>query len=137
MSDKDKWDDKIINALKEIEKDDSVGFFNLISIAIHNKLTCTSSTNIDKLYNAIGYEAFTKVIQWMGGRKVVIPKEDEFKNMLMTVIIYYYREIKKYSWDEISAMFPYDNISKVYPKQVKAINDTIKKELVKIMEEKN
>lgn len=132
----DEWETKINNSIKDIEKSDS-SFLNLIALAIHQNLTTYGyNTNIDKLYDAIGYESFVKVIDTMGGRKVTIPKKKDFQETLMTVVIYYYKEIKHMSWGEIDKLFPYHNVAKVYTKKIGCLNNIIKEKIQEIMEEK-
>jgi len=65
------------------------------------------------IYNEFGLENFMKIISIVGGKTIVFPSEDELKDSITTVLCYYYKEIKKKSWDEIKDILNYEDLNTI------------------------
>jgi len=65
------------------------------------------------IYNEFGLENFMNIISIVGGKTIVFPSEDELKDSITTVLCYYYKEIKKKSWDEIKDILNYEDLNTI------------------------
>ena len=54
-----------------------------------------------EIYNLLGLEKFTDLISLLDGRTVKFPTKEEFKDTVITVLCYYYRNVLNLEWDEI------------------------------------
>lgn len=90
---------KINEALGQNEED-------MISDLIKLCLMKPASKNQDylvytEIYNLLGLEKFTDLISLLDGRTVKFPTKEEFKDTVITVLCYYYRNVLNLEWDEI------------------------------------
>lgn len=79
---------------------------NMISDLIKLCLMKPASKNQDylvytEIYNLLGLEKFTDLISLLDGRTVKFPTKEEFKDTIITVLCYYYRNVLNLEWDEI------------------------------------
>ena len=61
-----------------------------------------------ELYNLVGLELFTQIIDLMNGRSVKFPKKNDFKDTINQALCYYYRTIENKSWAEIKEILGQD-----------------------------
>ena len=54
-----------------------------------------------EIYNLLGLEKFTDLISLLDGRTVKFPTKEEFKDTILTVLCYYYRNVLNLEWPEI------------------------------------
>ena len=54
-----------------------------------------------EMYNLLGLEKFTDLISLLDGRTVKFPTKEEFKDTVITVLCYYYRNVLNMEWDDI------------------------------------
>lgn len=66
-----------------------------------------------EMYNLLGLEGFSNLISLMDGRTVVFPSKEEFKDTLMIVLAYYYRNLEQKSWEEIKDLLGLPDINSV------------------------
>lgn len=66
-----------------------------------------------EMYNLLGLEGFSNLISLMDGRTVVFPSKEEFKDTLMVVLAYYYRNLEQKSWEEIKNLLGLPDINSV------------------------
>lgn len=66
-----------------------------------------------EMYNLLGLEGFSNLISLMDGRTVVFPSKEEFKDTLMIVLAYYYRNLEQKSWEEIKNLLGLPDINSV------------------------
>lgn len=57
-----------------------------------------------EIYKLLGVELFTDLITLIDGRTLSFPSKEEFKDMIITVLCYYYRNVEGKDWDEIKAL---------------------------------
>ncbi len=57
-----------------------------------------------EIYKALGVEDFTTLINLIDGRTLTFPSKEEFKELLITVLCYYYKEVENKDWDEIKSI---------------------------------
>jgi hypothetical protein len=66
---------------------------------------------VGELYNLLGPELFTEVIELINGRTVQFPNPDSFKETIMIAIHYYYRFFKEKDYNSIAALFDDEDIN--------------------------
>ena len=57
-----------------------------------------------ELYKLLGVEQFTEVISLIDGQTITFPTKEEFKETIITVLCYYYRNVENKEWDEIKIL---------------------------------
>ena len=57
-----------------------------------------------ELYNLLGLESFTEVIQLLSGRTITFPTQESFKETILMVLCYYYRYVCGKSWEEVKSL---------------------------------
>jgi len=57
-----------------------------------------------EIFNLLGVDKFTELIQLIDGRTLEFPTPDEFKDTIVTVLCYYYKNVEQKSWDDIKAL---------------------------------
>lgn len=66
-----------------------------------------------ELYNLLGLEKFTEVISLLDGRPLTLPSKEEMKDIVLTVLCYYYRNVKKLEWSEIKEKLGIQDINTI------------------------
>lgn len=56
---------------------------------------------LTEIYNLLGLEKFTDLINLLDGRPLELPSKEEFKDTIITVLSYYYRDVEHLEWSEI------------------------------------
>ena len=54
-----------------------------------------------EIYNLLGLEKFTDLISLLDGKTVKFPTKEEFKDTVLTVLCYYYRNVLNLEWNDI------------------------------------
>lgn len=57
-----------------------------------------------ELYNLLGLDKFTELISLIDGRTIDFPDKEDFKEIIITVLCYYYRNVQKKEWSEIKSL---------------------------------
>ena len=57
-----------------------------------------------EVYKSLGVEKFTTLINLIDGRTLEFPTKEEFKELLITVLCYYYKEVENKDWDDIKSI---------------------------------
>lgn len=82
---------------------------SIITDLIKISLMKTASKNEDlliytEIFNLLGLEEFTELISLVDGKTIKFPTKEDFKEAIVTVLCYYYRNVKKLDWDEIKSL---------------------------------
>lgn len=87
---------------------------DLIKLSLMKKASKDSDYLIyTELYNLLGLEKFTELITLMDGRTLHLPTKEEMKDIVITVLCYYYRNVKKLEWPEIKEKLGIQDINAV------------------------
>jgi hypothetical protein len=57
-----------------------------------------------EMFKLLGVEMFTELINLIDGQTLSFPGKDEFKDIVTTVLCYYYKVVANKEWDEIKAL---------------------------------
>lgn len=90
----------------------------IISDLVKLSLLKRAEKNSDELvfteiYNLLGLEEFSNLISLIDGRTITFPSKEEFKESLMIVLAYYYRNLEQKPWDEIKELLGSPDINSV------------------------
>lgn len=112
------------------EKHSSV--LKALSLLIHSS---THNTDFVDLYNLLGLENFVSVISLFENRTIKFPSKEEVKELILTSLLYYYREIQNLGWNEIKEKVPFEFSSISYSIKIKKFNEYIREKLFEILTE--
>ena len=89
---------------------------------------------IGRLYKLVDNDKlFSKLIEEFENNEIQFPSKDDFTESIMTAIIYYYKEILGFSWEQIQQQLPYErDIGLRYCRKINNLGDKIKKRLQQI-----
>lgn len=54
-----------------------------------------------EIYNLLGLDKFTELLSLVDGQTITLPTKKEFKDTIVTVLCYYYRNILNMEWKDI------------------------------------
>lgn len=57
-----------------------------------------------EMFNLLGVEKFTELISLIDGATLSFPSKEEFKDIITTVLCYYYKVVEGKDWDEIKSL---------------------------------
>lgn len=82
---------------------------SMITDLVKISLLRTAAKNEDlliftEIYNLLGLEKFSELISLIDGKEIKFPARDDFKESIITVLCYYYRNVEKKDWDEIKSL---------------------------------
>jgi len=106
------------------EKNDIV--LKALSILLHLP---ESNRDLIDLYSLLGLEGFVSVMTLFENRTITFPSKDEVKELILTALLYYYREIENLSWGEIKDKIPFEFSSISYGIKIKKMNNFMSKKL--------
>lgn len=91
---------------------------SIISDLIKLSLMKKASKNQDymiytELYNLLGLENFTSLVSLADGRTINLPTKEDFKDSVITVLCYYYRNVKKLEWEDIKVLLGITDINTI------------------------
>lgn len=85
------------------------------------------------LYDLVGIENFMSILSIFENKTVVFPAKEEIKELILTALLYYYREIENLSWEEIKSKVPFEFSSISYSIKIKKFNNYIIEKLYDIL----
>lgn len=112
------------------EKNNTV--LRALSILLHLP---ESNRDLIDLYNLLGLEGFVSVISLFENRTITFPSKHEVKELILTSLIYYYREIENLSWEEIKSKIPFEFSSISYSIKIKKMNNFLADKLYELFTE--
>lgn len=68
---------------------------------------------LTEVFNLLGVEKFTELVSLLDGKSLELPTKEEFKENVMLILCYYWRDVKGLSWDEIKVKLGCDDINSV------------------------
>lgn len=66
-----------------------------------------------EIYNLLGLEKFTELISLIDGKTITFPTKEEFKDIIITVLCYYYRNIENKDWSEVKTLLGIKDINTI------------------------
>lgn len=78
---------------------------DLIKISLLKKASKDEDLLIyTEIYNLLGLDKFTELLSLIDGRTIGFPDKEEFKEVVLTVLCYYYRNVQRKDWSEIKSL---------------------------------
>lgn len=97
-----------------------------LSILLHMP---DSNQDLIDLYNLLGIEGFVSVMTLFENRTITFPSKHSVKELILTALIFYYREIENMSWEEIKNKIPFEFSSISYSIKIKKLNSFLSDKL--------
>ena len=66
-----------------------------------------------EIYNLLGLEKFSELVSLIDGRTLHLPTKEELRDTVITVLCYYYRNVKKMEWVDIKEKLGIQDINAV------------------------
>ena len=92
-------------------KDSIMDLFEIQLIKDSNKNT--SIKYLVDVYNLLGFEKFTEMMDILAGKTISFPTKDEFRETILIALAYYYRNVRGYKWGTIKGLLGDDELSSV------------------------
>ena len=126
---KKEWEENLKNAYTSTDSL-SKDIKTLLEIIIY----VSFGEKIGRLYKIIdNNDLFSKLIEEFGSNEIEFPSKDDFTESVMTAIVYYYKEVLHYDWEQIQQQLPYErDMGLRYKRKIDKLGDKIKKRLNQI-----
>jgi len=66
-----------------------------------------------EIYNLLGCEQFTELIEIINGKTISFPDVENFKETIQIALCYYFKYLKHKKWDEIKTLLQDDDVSSI------------------------
>ena len=87
---------------------------DLIKLSLMKKASKDSDCLIyTEIYNLLGLEKFSELVSLVDGRTLHLPTKEELRDTVITVLCYYYRNVKKMEWVDIKEKLGIQDINAV------------------------
>ena len=87
---------------------------DLIKLSLMKKASKDSDCLIyTEIYNLLGLEKFSELVSLIDGRTLHLPTKEELRDTVITVLCYYYRNVKKMEWVDIKEKLGIQDINAV------------------------
>lgn len=128
------WESELDKLFEKIQKSDSDLLMDILTIVVFNRF----NSKIGKLYKIIGdMDKFTEILKEFSNEDIRLPDINDFKEALILALVYYYKNVQGFSWEEIQSLLKYEkDIPIRYGKRVASIDRTIQKQLNEILNKK-
>lgn len=129
------WEEELDKLFANVQKSDSDLLMNILTIVVFNRF----NSKVGKLYKIIGnMDKFSEILKEFSNQDMRFPDINDFKDALILALVYYYKKVKLYSWEEIQSLIKYEkDIPIRYGKRIASIDRTIKKQLDDILNPKS
>lgn len=128
------WEEQMNELFLSREKDETNKVIEALSIILSMNYTKKNHDIID-LYNFMGFDTFVSILSLFERRTVSFPSKEEIKDSIIFALIFYYREIKGYSWTEIKEIVPFEFSSISYSFKLKSLNKFMIENLKEVLDD--
>ena len=128
------------NLLKSEESNSSIfeAVFKLQQFLIAERTLAKSGEKNDESWqaqilavNTLGIEGFVKSFSPFWGKTVVFPTEEEFKDSLITVLCYYYKNVENKEWGDVKDIMNMPDLNTIkYGIKVRQLEQFINQQLL-------
>ncbi len=125
------WDYKIKKAFSKKTKGNGNIIWQIVNLILFH--TTTDTTLID-LYNFYEDKSeFVRFVNEMGGRNINVPNKKELEDILILAMVYYEKEIKGKTWEEIKDEFNFKISSIKYGIKIRNLDSWLKQKIQEII----
>ncbi len=118
------WEDQMNELFLSKSKEENNRVIEALSIVLGMNYGNKNKDIVD-LFNLLGLDNFVSVVTLFERRTVTFPSKEEIKEAIIFALIFYYRETKGYSWEEIKNIVPFEFSSISYAFKIKSLNKFI------------
>ena len=129
------WEDQMNELFLSKSKEENNRVIEALSIILGMNYGNKNKDIID-LFNLLGLDNFVSVVTLFERRTVTFPSKEEIKESIIFALIFYYRETKGYSWEEIKNIVPFEFSSISYAFKIKNLNSFIIDKLKETLKDK-
>ena len=83
--------------LESLKKED---LFAVATALLYTLKDSPKYSTMSELFYILDYENFIRLIKYFGGKEIRVPSSEEIGDMMKTLLLYQYREVEGYSWEE-------------------------------------
>lgn len=105
------------------------------ALSIILNMTNSKNQDIIDLYNLVGMDTFVSLVSLFERRTITFPPKNEIKDAIILAMVFYYKETKKLSWEEVKEILPFEFSSISYSSKIKNLKSYIIENLRDIFEE--
>lgn len=98
------WEDQMNDLFLVRKKDDTNQVIKAFSIILNQKYI--NNQDMVDAFNILGFDKFISLLTLFEKRTVTFPSKEEIKDAVIFAMVFYYRETKGYSWEEIRTFCP-------------------------------
>lgn len=106
-----------------------------LSLIIHAEENFKNKNDMIELYNLLGLDGFVSVLSLFEKRTITFPSMEIIRESIILAVIFYYKEMKNYSWNEIKSIVPFEFSSISYAFKLKKLNAFIVEQMREIFKE--
>lgn len=120
------WEENLRSAFEETVKTDAEILLNILNIVVFNRF----GSDLGYLYKVIGMEKFAKITETFSNKTIRFPEADDLRQALVLALSYYYKNIKRMSWEDVQRQLPYEHDLPLHMgKRIASLDRTIKSQL--------
>lgn len=87
---------------------------DLMKLSLLKRGSCDPDDLVyEEIFSLLGFEKYTDLVALLDGRTVTFPTKEEFKDSLINLLCYYYRDIEGRGWDDIRNLLGLQDINPV------------------------
>ncbi len=125
------WEDQMNDLFLVRKKDDTNQVIKAFSIILNQKYI--NNQDMVDAFNILGFDKFISLLTLFEKRTVTFPSKEEIKDAVIFAMVFYYRETKGYSWEEIKDILPFEFSSISFSFRLKSLNKFIVEKLREIL----
>jgi hypothetical protein len=122
------WDSRIEAIFQDKPKEDTEAFLDIVGMMIYNE----KNDFLSLLYKNFGIELFTSFISVFSGKTIEVPKREELRDIIISALCFYYRELEGKNWKEVKTILEMENLKSIkYGRKIYSLKEDIREEILK------
>lgn len=103
------WEEKLHKIFQSKPKQDEELYLDIVSMFIYSN----QNDDVSLIYKELGLDKFSSLLGLIGGKTIELPTQDELKFAMISALCFYYKDIKKQSWEEIHRLLPFNDVNAI------------------------
>lgn len=131
---KEIFEEQLNDLFLHSEKTETNQVVRVLSLVLYAEEGFKNKEDFLDLYNLLGLDGFVSVVSLFEKRTVTFPSIETIKDDIILAVIFYYKEIKNYSWAEIKNIVPFEFSSISYAFRIKKLNSFIVEQMKEVFQ---